>query len=210
MNYKTLDDIDRVIALRKNSNVIDVFVESYLQGQSYQTWLDARKAEHAIAYPELVDGDPVYDTDGTTILFYEQIPNPAYIDFETWMQETQQVQIGTRDVYDTDGITVIGTEPIYEDQLIREYTEVNILQTDIDAFKTSHRVEKRVGVDYNGTLIPFMNEDAVAMLQVKAAFELGETSTNIEFSNGVIFPITATDFPAFASWFVQHRNSYFL
>ena len=59
-------------------------------------------------------------------------------------------------------------------------------------------------------MVPFMNEDAVGMLQVKAAFDMGITATNIEFSNGTIMPMSAADFPAFAAWFVAKRNGYFV
>jgi hypothetical protein len=48
------------------------------------------------------------------------------------------------------------------------------------------------------------------MLQVKAAFEMGVMSTNVEFSNGVVMPMSAADFPAFAAWFVDKRNGYFV
>lgn len=69
---------------------------------------------------------------------------------------------------------------------------------------------KTHGEAYGEFLIPFTNEDALGMLQVKAAFEMGVTGTNIEFSNGTIMPISSESFPAFAAWFVQKRNGYFV
>jgi len=72
------------------------------------------------------------------------------------------------------------------------------------------RYDKTNGAPYGTYMIPFMNEDAMGMLQVKAGFEMGLTSTNIEFSNGTIMPISTTDFPAFAAWFVEKRNGYFV
>ena len=54
-----------------------------------------------------------------------------------------------------------------------------------------------------------MNEDAIALMQVKSAFGMGVTSTNIEFSNGTIMPMTPTAFQEFAIWFVNKRNSFF-
>lgn len=70
---------------------------------------------------------------------------------------------------------------------------------------------------YNGeiyepknTLVSFTKEDGMAMLQVKAAFELGEINTNIKFSNGAILNIDASEFMEFASWFVKKRNSFFV
>lgn len=69
---------------------------------------------------------------------------------------------------------------------------------------------KKNGEDYQGYQIPFMNEDAIALMQVKSAFEMGVTSTNIEFSNGTIMPMTPADFQEFAVWFVNKRNEFFL
>lgn len=207
MNYKTKEDVERIISLSKPEAVIDVFVSSYLQGLEYEAWMEAKKSEHETLYPKQIDGEAVLDEDGVTVLYYEQIPNPDYVDFDTWMKETEQVQVGTKDVYGEDGITVVGTEPVFEDRLIRQYVEVPV---DIAPMKAELRVEKRLGKDWNGNLIPFMNEDAVAMLQVKAAFEMGVLETNIEFSNGTILNITAQDFATFAQWFVAQRNSYFI
>lgn len=69
---------------------------------------------------------------------------------------------------------------------------------------------KSHGELYGTFRVPFMNEDAMGMLQVKAAFEMGVTATNIEFSNGIIMPMNAADFPAFVAWFVEKRNGYFV
>lgn len=77
-------------------------------------------------------------------------------------------------------------------------------------WKIDNRLEKQYGLDYNGYMIPFRNEDAMAMLQVKAAFEMGLASTNIEFSNRTVMPMIATDFATFALWFVEKRNGYFV
>lgn len=68
---------------------------------------------------------------------------------------------------------------------------------------------KRDGEDYNGYQIPFMNDDALALMQVKSAFEMGVTSTNIEFTNGTVMPMNVTEFQEFAVWFVNKRNSFF-
>lgn len=207
MIYKTKEDVERVISLRKPEAVINVFIESYLQGLEYESWIESNKAEYDSLFPVTIDGDPIYDVDETTVIGYVQVPNPDFIDFDTWMAETTPVEIGTKDVLGEDGFTVVGTESVYEDRLIREYAEVPV---DITATKADLKVEKRIGKDWNGNLIPFMNEDAIAMLQVKAAFEIGVLSTNIEFSNGTILPITAAEFADFAAWFVEQRNSYFI
>lgn len=69
--------------------------------------------------------------------------------------------------------------------------------------------KKYIGMDYQGSLIPLSSDDAMAMLQVKSAFELGLTATNIKFSNGVILPMTPAEFVNFSLWFVTSRNTLF-
>lgn len=139
MIYKTKDDVEQVIALRKPENVINHFAESYLQGIEYEAWRKAEANEHSGLYPTFINGEPLYDVDGITIIAYEQIPNPDYIDFDTYMAETEQVEVGTKDILDEDGITVIGTEPIYEDRLIRQYIEVVV---DIEGWKATSELWK--------------------------------------------------------------------
>jgi len=68
---------------------------------------------------------------------------------------------------------------------------------------------KREGKDFNGYQIPFTSDDAVGLLQVKSAFELGLDKTTIHFSNGTKMPITAEDFGDFAKWFVVERAKFF-
>lgn len=66
------------------------------------------------------------------------------------------------------------------------------------------------GVDYNGFQISFTKDDGDGLVQVKAAFELGLTATTIHFANGTKMPITAAEFGAFALWFVNKRNEFFV
>ena len=75
----------------------------------------------------------------------------------------------------------------------------------IDISKNKHN-----GVDYNGYKVPLDNNAALLMMQVKNAFEMGVTSTNIEFDNGTIMPIQATEFTDFAMWFATERNKFFM
>lgn len=63
------------------------------------------------------------------------------------------------------------------------------------------------GTDYT---VSFTANDGNGMLQVKAAFELGLTNTVIRFDNGTDMPIAATEFSAFAVWFVTERNKFFV
>ena len=96
----------------------------------------------------------------------------------------------------------------------------NITQTDIDAkiAEVQTRVDdedakheaKLVGADYNGYMVSLTNEDAMALLQVKAAFDMGITNTNIYFANGTVLPMTPTEFGDFSAWFVQQRNNFFI
>lgn len=58
--------------------------------------------------------------------------------------------------------------------------------------------------------ISFTKEDGDGLAQVKSAFELGLTQTNIHFSNSTKLPISSTEFPAFALWFVNKRNEFFI
>lgn len=58
--------------------------------------------------------------------------------------------------------------------------------------------------------ISFTKEDGDGLVQVKSAFEWGLTQTTIHFSNGTKLPISSTDFPSFALWFVNKRNEFFL
>jgi len=75
-----------------------------------------------------------------------------------------------------------------------------------EANKNNGEVYVLNGVDY---LVPFTSIDAVGMMQVKTAFEMGEIATNIKFTNGTTLPILVTEFLPFALWFVQKRNSFY-
>ena len=66
-------------------------------------------------------------------------------------------------------------------------------------------IYRLAGVDYR---VSFTKDDGDGLMQVKAAFELGLTATNIHFANGTNMPIAATEFEAFALWFVTKRNGF--
>lgn len=144
--YKTLEDVKRVISLGKAETVIDTFVGSYLQGLEKEKWIEATKTEYETLYPKQLPNpdyvvpletrivNPLYVVDGEESYWIanpdyvepldEFIDNVDYIDYDTYMSETEAVQVGTKDILDEDGITVIGTEPVFEDRLIRQYSEV--------------------------------------------------------------------------------------
>ena len=63
------------------------------------------------------------------------------------------------------------------------------------------------GTDYQ---ISFTADDGNGVTQVKTAFELGLPDTTIYFSNGTKMPITSVEFGAFAAWFAQKRNEFFI
>ena len=125
MNYKSYEDIERIVSLGKPETVLDTFVVSYLQGQEYEAWLDHQKTEWNVLYPEEINGDPIFAEDGTTVIGYEQISNPDYIEFDVYMAETESVEVGTKPIYNDEG-NVIGSEPVYRDQLIRQYVDVPV------------------------------------------------------------------------------------
>ena len=58
--------------------------------------------------------------------------------------------------------------------------------------------------------VSFTKDDGDGLMQVKSAFELGLASTIIYFANGTKMPITAEEFEAFAVWFVNKRNEFFV
>ena len=125
MNYKSYGDIERIVSLVKPETVLDTFVESYLQGQECEAWIEVQNSEWAIAYPEETNGDPIFAEDGTTLIGYEQIPNPDYIEFDKYMKQTESVEVGTKPAYDDEG-NEIGSEPVYSDVLIRKYAPVPV------------------------------------------------------------------------------------
>ena len=63
------------------------------------------------------------------------------------------------------------------------------------------------GVDYR---VSFTSDDGNGMLQVKAAFDVGLESTIIHFANGTNIPITSSEYLAFAQWFANKRNGFFV
>jgi len=70
--------------------------------------------------------------------------------------------------------------------------------------------EKKMHSNYKGTNVSLTNRDALAMLQIKTAFELGVKSTNIKFENGTVMEMKAEDFKDFAIWFAIERNKFFI
>lgn len=63
------------------------------------------------------------------------------------------------------------------------------------------------GVSYQ---ISLTKDDGDGMIQVKVGFDLGLTSTIVQFKNGTNIPITPDNFPEFSAWFVNARNKFFI
>ncbi len=70
--------------------------------------------------------------------------------------------------------------------------------------------EKKLNTDYNGVSVSLTSKDALGLLQVKTAFELGVTKTNFKFQNGTVMEMTPEVFGIFAPWFAEKRNEFFV
>ncbi len=83
--------------------------------------------------------------------------------------------------------------------------------SEADQGKVDQLKVKYFGEEYgdSGVQVPFTSDDAMGLLQVKAAFELGADDTVMVFSNDQKLPLTPESFPAFAAWFTQKRNSFY-
>ena len=131
MIYKTREDLERIISLKKPQSVVDKFIRAYLQGCLYNEWIEAQRLEHSSLYPELIDGDPIYsDVEQTTISGYTQVQNPDYISFDDWMQETMTVELQPS-YTDDEGVVY---PAVTEEQLVRSYEERPI---DVDSWKST-------------------------------------------------------------------------
>ena len=117
--YKSKADLERVIALGKSQNVIEVFAESYLQGLEYDKWVQGTKDEHEGLYPtKIANPDYVVDDEEP-----ELIDNPDFISYDDWMKETVVTTAYEEAVVDTDG-NVVTPEVLEVTELVREYTPV--------------------------------------------------------------------------------------
>ena len=117
--YKSKADLERVIALGKSQNVIEVFAESYLQGLEYDKWVQGTKDEHEGLYPtKIANPDYVVDDEEP-----ELIDNPDFISYDEWMKETVVTTAYEEAVVDTDG-NVVTPEVVEVTELVREYEPV--------------------------------------------------------------------------------------
>lgn len=118
MSYKSYTDLERVISLGKPDKVIDLFLESYLQGEELKAWTKTKQDEHSSLYPDFItnpDFGVVDDVPPT-------IPNPDYIEFETWLNETVEVEIVPESV-DVEGNII---PAVFETQKVREFAPIDV------------------------------------------------------------------------------------
>lgn len=121
MNYKTLDDVKRVISLGKSQSVIDKFWQSYQEGLQYETWFEQMQADYDLLFPETEEVTKL-DADGNTVTETVDIDysnNPDYLPFDEWMQVREELT-GTRDIILDDGTPSTETYT-YEGNLLREF-----------------------------------------------------------------------------------------
>lgn len=81
--YKTLNDVESVIALSKPIEVIDLFIASYLQGLAYEAWKvdkDLEAAEEVIVGKDEEDNDII---ETRLVHVYEEID----VDIDAWKKE---------------------------------------------------------------------------------------------------------------------------
>lgn len=95
-------------------------------------------------------------------------------------------------------------QAVKESDLVIEYSPEE-LAAQVDAVKNKGELYAETGVT-----VPFTSKDAVGLLQIKSAFELGAEQTVMVFTNGERLPLTPDTFPDFAAWFVQKRNSFYI
>ena len=99
-----------------------------------------------------------------------------------------------------------------------EFTAEEIAEQELARAKAQAKAERATammngasyalgGKDYQ---ISFTSEDGNGLIQVRAAFDLGVEATTIHFENGTKMPITSVEFGAFAAWFAQKRNEFFV
>jgi hypothetical protein len=221
MNYKSLADVQRVISLAKPEAVVRLFWASYQEGLQYQAWLEGKQAEYDVLWPTTEDvavldeeGLPVMvvDEDGNETAQTKQVPidysdNEAYVTFDEWMAEREVVTL-TRKVFDEEGNEV---EESYEadGELIRSF------EANPDTFAVFEQSDlyrefvKKIGLEYNGVLIPISKDTQDTTTALMLAFQNGLQATNFHFENGSKMTFDAVSFSEFVAWFMPKRADLF-
>lgn len=84
-----------------------------------------------------------------------------------------------------------------------------IKENKLQQYKQVRAAAMLAGEAYNGYQVSFAADDGNALLQVKAAFEMGLTATVIHFENGTNMPLASIDFATFSTWFLSKRGAFF-
>jgi hypothetical protein len=77
----------------------------------------------------------------------------------------------------------------------------------IEKAKQEGSVYNLNGVNYK---ISLTSDDAIGLMQIKTAFDLGITKTVLYCANGTKVPLTPPDLMPLAQWFTQKRNQFFI
>jgi hypothetical protein len=87
-----------------------------------------------------------------------------------------------------------------------EYEDISA-EYQIEKAKKEGAVYTLNGVDYK---ISLTSDDAVGLMQIKTAFDLGVPKTVLYCANGTKVPLTPSDLMPLAQWFTQKRNQFFV
>ena len=98
----------------------------------------------------------------------------------------------------------------------REFLEAHGIDVDAVEAEVTANIEAetarefaKMNCDYNGMNISITSKDALGLLQVQSAFNLGLKSTKFVFENGTVMELKAKDFASFATFFATERNKLF-
>lgn len=86
------------------------------------------------------------------------------------------------------------------------YEDISV-EYQIEKAKKEGAIYTLNGVDYK---ISLTSDDAVGLMQIKTAFDLGVTNTVLHCANGTKVPLTPPDLMPLAQWFTQERNKFFV
>jgi hypothetical protein len=87
-----------------------------------------------------------------------------------------------------------------------EYEDISA-EYQIEKVKKEGAVYNLNGVEYK---ISLTSDDAVGLMQIKTAFDLGVPNTVLHCANGTKVPLTPPDLMPLAQWFTQERNKFFI
>lgn len=91
-------------------------------------------------------------------------------------------------------------------------TSAEVEERDKNKQKALRKELMHTGKEYltTGVVVPFTGDDALALIQVKNGFDLGNNRTIIHWSNGEKLPITPEELLPLMRWFSYERNQFYL